>query len=101
MLMTDYLVLINLSSSLQTSSVISFVISLYLIPQICKDSLSKILPAASKQIISINILTTNEPVAAGVAVALERIVRYINPALAAGVLVQGGGERRQQEHKQW
>ena len=49
MLMADYLVLINSSRSLHTNSVIIFVISLYLILQMCKDSISKNLRGASKQ----------------------------------------------------
>ena len=47
--MMDYLVLINSSRSLQPSFVISFVISLYLILQMCKDSILKTLHRTSKQ----------------------------------------------------
>ena len=51
--MTDELVLINLSRSLQTSSIISFVISLCLILQMSKDSISKTLHGASKHGLSL------------------------------------------------
>ena len=43
MLMMDSLVSLDSSRSLQTNSVISFVISLYLIFQMCKDFISKTL----------------------------------------------------------
>ena len=47
--MIHYLVLINSSDSLQTSYVITFIISLCLILQMCKNLISKILRCASKQ----------------------------------------------------